>query len=587
MSDSPNDIRHPPWRAWAGRHRGWLIVGLILLFVAGVRFHLRSIPLERDEGEYAYAGQLMLQGEPPYKDVYNMKLPGTYAAYALIMALFGQTPSAIHFGLMLVNMGSIALMFLIGRALLDETTGIVAAISFALMSLSPSVLGLAGHATQFVVLPALGGILLLIRVTRQGAREPATHPVQRIASNCFLSGLLFGLAFLMKQHGVFFGFFGGLYLVWLTIKDSTLGVRRSRSQRHDSVITLPRLLLFGFGFILPYALTCLILWGAGVFQNFVFWTFSYAGKYASTIPIGYGPDLFKGALGVVVGPNLLFWLLPWVGLASLWAESLFEIEQGRRDRNWPDFGVPAPRLFFTGLLLASFASVSVGFHFREHYFITLLPALSLLTGIAVSRAWFVLRHSRSGGLVQATPGLGVVALTLGTAIVACFGLGAAAALIGDGFVWFSSPEWAAWEIYKTKIYVESAAMADYIKTHSSPNAKVAVIGSEPEIYFLSHRHSATGYIYTYPLVELQPYALRMQQEMMNEIERSHPEYVVYVRDPLSWLARRGSPNNIFEWWDKYWVANLELLNTVKIEQMGDQPGSDPDRYLLLLKRKGS
>src|SRR5215469_5211493 len=106
-----------------------------------VRVRLRDIPLEGDEGEYAYAGQLILQGIPPYKEAYNMKLPGTYAAYAVLMAFFGQTPAGIHTGLALVSAASIVLMYLIGRKLLDETTGIVAAVSFGLLSLSPSVLG--------------------------------------------------------------------------------------------------------------------------------------------------------------------------------------------------------------------------------------------------------------------------------------------------------------------------------------------------------------------------------------------------------------------------------------------------------------
>src|SRR5215475_9728275 len=91
------------------RYLGWIIVGVTVLFVAGIRFHLRSMALERDEGEYAYAGQLILHGTAPYKDVYNMKLPGTYAAYALIMAVFGQSASGIHFGLLLVNAASIVL----------------------------------------------------------------------------------------------------------------------------------------------------------------------------------------------------------------------------------------------------------------------------------------------------------------------------------------------------------------------------------------------------------------------------------------------------------------------------------------------
>ena len=35
--------------------------------VVAIRIRLLGIPLERDEGEYAYAGQLILQGVPPYK----------------------------------------------------------------------------------------------------------------------------------------------------------------------------------------------------------------------------------------------------------------------------------------------------------------------------------------------------------------------------------------------------------------------------------------------------------------------------------------------------------------------------------------
>src|ERR1700676_4001375 len=102
------------------RHRAWILVGLALLFVFVFRIPLREMPLERDEGECAHAGQLMLQGVPPYKEAYNMKLPGTYAAYAVIMAVFGQSPSAIHVGLALVNAASVVLVFLIGRKLLDE-----------------------------------------------------------------------------------------------------------------------------------------------------------------------------------------------------------------------------------------------------------------------------------------------------------------------------------------------------------------------------------------------------------------------------------------------------------------------------------
>ena len=68
----------------------WLLLSLVLIFVSIVRYRLFDFPLERDEGEYAYMGQLLLQGIPPYKLAYNMKLPGTYGMYALIMKLFGE-----------------------------------------------------------------------------------------------------------------------------------------------------------------------------------------------------------------------------------------------------------------------------------------------------------------------------------------------------------------------------------------------------------------------------------------------------------------------------------------------------------------
>src|SRR5277367_1344928 len=79
----------------------WLVVLAVILSADIVRIRLLAVPLTRDEGEYAYAGQLILQGVPPYELAYNMKLPGTYYGYAAGMAVFGQTPTGIHLTLLL------------------------------------------------------------------------------------------------------------------------------------------------------------------------------------------------------------------------------------------------------------------------------------------------------------------------------------------------------------------------------------------------------------------------------------------------------------------------------------------------------
>ena len=49
-----------------------LLLAVIAVF-ATIRFRLRDVPLERDQGEYAYAGQLILQGIPRYQLAQNRR----------------------------------------------------------------------------------------------------------------------------------------------------------------------------------------------------------------------------------------------------------------------------------------------------------------------------------------------------------------------------------------------------------------------------------------------------------------------------------------------------------------------------------
>jgi hypothetical protein len=608
---------------------------------------LREVPLERDEGEYAYTGQLMLQGIPPYLDTYAMKLPGTYAAYAVIMAVFGQTPSGIHLGLALVSAASIVLLFLLGRRLLGEATGVASAVAFALLSLSPSVLGLAGHATHFVVLAALGGILLLLRACEPVISDQSSvishqssvishqssvisHQSSVISGRLhalpFLAGLLFGLAFLMKQHGIFFGLFGAVYLLrvrvgeWVAaagVKSQQPGIRSLRERtgfdssspafRTGLARTIRDLAGFAVGWLLPYGVTCLVLWWAGAFHQFIFWTITYARQYASAIPLVNGADVLRAGLNAVVGPNLLFWVLPWVGALVMWWEDRLE-EGGRKteDRRQktedgrqhpssdirplssvlrpPSSVIPHPRFFLTLFLFCSFASASVGLYFRAHYFILVLPVLALLTGVAVSRGLYLLKHDQTIELFLAIPILGL------------FGIGICSALIGHGSVWLTLPvDQSMRSIYGTTLFAETARVADYLQAHTTKADRIAVLGSEPEIYFLSHRRAATGHIYTYPLMEEHAFALKMQEEMIAEIERGRPAYVVYVDDQYSWLARPNSAQRLFEWWRAYWASDLDLVQTIEFEEDSGR-GTEMVRpaketptvnHILILKRRGS
>ena len=198
---APTAVKPPPERRVDPLPKWlvWTFLALVVAVVICVRVRLLDFPLERDEGEYAYAGQLILEGIPPYELAYNMKMPGTYLAYAGLMTIFGETPAGIHLGLLVVNLvnaRSCSSSSRCGTAAIPGRPPGTAA--YALMAMNPMHLGLAAHATHFVVLPALAGFLVLPLADTRGR-----------AWRCLGAGCLFGLAFLMKQPGMFFGILPG------------------------------------------------------------------------------------------------------------------------------------------------------------------------------------------------------------------------------------------------------------------------------------------------------------------------------------------------------------------------------------------
>ena len=134
----------------------------------------------------------------------------------------------------------------------------------------------------------------------------------------------------------------------------------------------------------------------------------------------------------------------------------------------------------------------------------------------------------------------------------------------------------------------------YIRAHSSEGDTVAVFGSEPQIYFYSGRHSATGYIYTYGLMEPQPFASRMQDEMIAEITAARPKFCVFVEVSTSWLLRPQSDQRIFSWAERFIRDYYETVGVADIlfaDQTEYRWGSDAashkprSRYNVMLYRR--
>ncbi len=498
----------------------YVLLAAGLLLAIAVRLRLLDVPLERDEGEYAYAGQLILEGSVPYGEAHNMKLPGTYYAYALIMMLFGQTSRGIHLGLTLWTACSALLLFALGRRLFDPLAGAVAAASFALLSASPTFLGLAGHATHFVVLPALAGCFGIL------------WPGRRERLGLAGAGLAFGIAFLMKQQAAALMMFGLLFVLW-----------RSRAKGWRTAAG--RGAVFSLGAAIPYALLCLYLAATGVFDNFWFWTVTYARAYVSVVPLSAAVPILLEYGAEAVGWNAPIWVAAFAGGVVFFL-------RGRDDDS---------KAFLAGLTVFSFVAVCPGFFFREHYFIVMLPAVGLLAGAGV--AAFPAGGPTGRKLSRARAAWALAA-------VAAMAI-AVAAQRAPLFSWDVTR--VSRENYGANPFPESVEIARYIAANSSPEDRIAILGSEPQIYFYAHRRSATRYVYAYAMMEPNPYAGWLQDQVMREIEAARPLFVVLVRVQTSWLTRPSSDMRIFEWINSYFFSQYDVAGWVAMRPAG------PSRYV--------
>jgi hypothetical protein len=516
-----------------------LILALVVFVTIIIRIRHLPMPLERDEGEYAYAGQLILQGIPPYSLAYNMKMPGIYAAYALILAVFGQDQLGIHFGVLIINTATIILIYLLTKKLFGLIPAVAAGCFFAIISLS-SAMRATANAENFVVLPAIAAILLLLKFMQ-------SKKYLLLIS----AALLLGIAFMMKQHGAGFILFGLFYLFFGLIREKSI-------PRKKIILTIS---IYSFFVVLPFLITCLILWRCGVFEKFWYWTFDYARYYVGLSTLKNGIDSLNETLTNIIPPAALIWLFALAGFIS--------ISFGKQFRQY--------RAFIIGFTAFSFLALCPGLYFRPHYFILFLPALSILAGIGVMALLNIFKLAAKKQYISII----LILIALSQSLYS-----------QRQFLLETNPEILSRLSFGYFPFPECLQIAKYIKANSLPQDKIAVFGSEPEIYFYSQRYSATSFIYTYPLMENHPLAIEMQKEMISQVQANNPKFMVIVKTVDSWMPTSSSSKLIFEWVDKFIAAHYQQVGLVEIFKdkpveyywTADAKPQKSEGWIMILKR---
>ncbi|MBN1757111.1 MAG: glycosyltransferase family 39 protein [Chitinispirillaceae bacterium] len=466
-------------------------------------------------------GKLILQGHPPYTLAYNMKLPGTYYIYALFMKLFGETVFGVHLGLLIVCIISTFMMFLIAQHFTSRLGALIACLCFGILNTSWTFLAQAGHATHFITFFALAGTLVLIHSSGQNNFKYL---------HLYIAGCLYSCAFLCKQSGLPFIVFGCSYL-FLTVP----------LQREHASITIKRFAVLLSGFVSPVIIFILYFLLTGNFPGFWFWTVSYLQEYGNQIPLNRAWPMFKTGLRSVtarysVTGYFYLWEMAVAGLLLL-----------------PLSRIP---LHKKGIIFSFFAfsvfSIIPGFYFRQHYFITLIPALALLVAILFDLISEIIHKKIRHVAIQPF-------LFLFFIFIISSGI-----FKNADYLFFRDTAISCKKVYGINPFPESIKLAEYLKRNTTADDKIAVIGSEPQILFYADRYSATGYIYTYSLVEQHEYASQFQRNMAEEIEANAPEFILFVNIPTSWLVQRNSDNYIFDWTTDYVQRHYAATGIVDI-----------------------
>jgi hypothetical protein len=391
------------------------------------------------------------------------------------------------------------------------------------MALGLGVFGFAAHATQFVVFYLALALLFLVHYAEQ---KKLLHAA--------LMGAMLGMAFLMKQQAVYFILLGGTVLVAFWLLERPRDIRK----------LLVHAGAFAGGVFLPYLLVVLLMLASGSFDKFWFWTVEYASKYAAGQSWALGKASLSSNWGAIWAEQWPIWAIAMAGVAVLWATK-FTAKQ---------------RLVASALLVFGALATTPSFYFRQHYFVVALPAVALLAALALDFAGCLLaKFTKLTSVGIALPLVALVGITLGIVSAGKF----------QHYYAAQDPAKLCKTIYGANPFVESQAIADYIHKNSIETDQVAVLGSEPQIPFYAQQKSATGHIYLYGLMEDHAYNLKMQEEMIAEIERNKPKYFVYVNIGMSLGRTPESPTRILDWAERYVGMQYSPVGIVEVADKGE------------------
>ncbi len=444
-----------------------------------IRLNTIDIPLDRDEGIFGYAGQVILNHGLPYRDVFEHKPPLVFYIYALALIFVSPTPSGIHIFLQVYNFITLISLFFLAKVYSKSSSaGYWTAFIYAMFSASPVIQGFTASAENFMLLPITLSLLFAVLAVQKN---------NLVFS--FISGFAGALACWTKQTAAFSVLFVLLYLLAGPLSQKS-GDKFKTSKRlfrltgswaaGAAAVSMSILLYFYFN---------------GVFDEFIYWCFTHNWLYS----------------GLVSSSDK--WAMFFSKIISILKEDVVLIALGIFYGFYSLLKKDGKGLFISSFAIFSFLGAVPGPAYT-HYFAQIAPALSLAAGFGVLNLIHIVPSRPAKNLII------IAAAILILFVPPC---------VNPGYYFKQTPAEISRSIFGDNPFPESRVIAKYIEQNSGPNDRVFIFGSEPQILLYARRKSATSYVTMYPLMNTSyPRYMEFQKRAWQEINRVMPEYIVSV-----------------------------------------------------------
>lgn len=463
-----------------------------------------NMPLTfQDSGVFLYIGSHILQGQVPYRDIWENKPPGVFYLDALGLGI----ANGSRWGVWAIEVFAVAIASLVSYKLLCEAFGRLAALigtGIWLLSLIYVIQG--GNLTEEYALPLQFGCLWLA-YDSESRGSYGWHG--------YFIGILLGLSFFLKQNLIGIGFAIGLYII---------ASRLMSKQPSRLVPDLLPIFLGGLGVI---ASVVVFIAAKSALPDFWDNAFVFNSVYPKRMdlqspfePITRGLD-YLSKTGVA--------MLGLIGWGAGLADRLFN--RNPLDKKPILLGIAMIDLPIELIL------VSLPGNWYGHYYMALLPVLSILAAFSVR----LIETGLSKFVPSPRAGRVVPLLVFAGCVVA-------EKLPLKDYV-------ASFEVLRN---IRSNHIVDYVQRNTAPGDCVLMWGLETRVNFLAQRCSPTKYTYqSFPLRT--PGYTRKEhiEQFLQDLERNKPKLIIDSKENGFFIDETGFTSPEIERLLKFIEANYE------------------------------